>query len=87
MNINVADEIVLVGKTRHGKNRIQQHGMLWFVKEVSEIRMLLESECKTEGPEITRVLIGVGLKCKTTPTLLGQKRLTKQGPHSKVRKN
>ena len=51
MDINVADEIVLVGKTRHGKNRIQQHGMLWFVKEVRGGWMLLESEFNTEGPK------------------------------------
>lgn len=51
MNIKVGDEIVLTGKTRHGKNRIQQHGMLWFVKEVRGSRMLLTSEHKTEGPK------------------------------------
>ena len=47
----VGNKIILKGKTRHGKNRIQQHGMLWFVKEVRGGWMLLESEFKTEGPK------------------------------------
>ena len=43
--------VILKGKTRHGKNRIQQHGTVWFVKEIRGSRMLLTSEHKTEGPK------------------------------------
>ena len=42
--------VSLEAKTRHGKNRIQQHGPLWRVKEIRNDRMLLESFEKTEGP-------------------------------------
>ena len=47
----VGTKITLKGKTRHGKNRVNQHGVNWFVKEVRGGRMLLESEFKTEGPK------------------------------------
>ncbi len=49
--LQVNDTVILTGKTRHGKNRIQQHGNNWFVKEVRGGWMLLESEFKTEGPK------------------------------------
>lgn len=43
-------KVLLEAKTRHGKNRIQQHGDVWRVKEVRNSKMLLESCEKTEGP-------------------------------------
>ena len=43
--------VILKGKSRHGKNRIQQHGDQWFVKEFGkfcgEDAMLLRSEGRT----------------------------------------
>ena len=42
--------VTLTGKTRHGKNRINQHGAKWEVIELRNGKMLLESENKTEGP-------------------------------------
>lgn len=48
--LQVDDRIILTGKTRHGKNRIQQHGKLWIIEEVRGGKMLLRSEHKTEGP-------------------------------------
>ena len=49
------ENIVLKGKTRHGKNRIQQHGMEWVVKEIGTFHghqaMSLRSQHKTEGPK------------------------------------
>ena len=43
--------VILKGKTRHGKNRIQQHGEQWFVKEFGkfcgEDAMMLRSERET----------------------------------------
>ena len=43
--------IVLKGKTRHGKNRINEHGERWLIKEVSTFQgapaMILESENET----------------------------------------
>ena len=51
----VGNRILLKGKTRHGKNRINQHGAFWVVKEVSKFRgqhaVSLSSENKTEGPK------------------------------------
>lgn len=41
------DRIVLEGISRHGKNRIHQHGNVWFVDEVRGDRMSLISEHKT----------------------------------------
>ena len=43
--LQVNDTVVLTGKTRHGKNRIQQHGKLWFVQEVRGGKMHLRSDC------------------------------------------
>jgi len=49
----VMKQVVLKGKSRHGKNRIQQHGSLWFVEELAKFRgqdaMLLRSENKTDN--------------------------------------
>ena len=43
--------VILKGKSRHGKNRIQQHGDQWFVKEFGKFggadAMLLRSERRT----------------------------------------
>ena len=79
MNINVADEIVLVGKTRHGKNRIQQHGMLWFVKEVRGNRMLLESEFKTEGPRDNKGFDWRWIEMRNDPNFTWAKKVDNQG--------
>ena len=47
--------VVLKGKTRHGKNRINQHGDMWMIESVSTFQgqpaMHLRSENKTEGPK------------------------------------
>ena len=47
--------VLLKGKTRHGKNRIQQHGMEWLIENVSTFQgqpaMFLRSKNKTEGPK------------------------------------
>ena len=51
MDISKGQVVVLTGITRHGKNRINQHGVNWSVKEVRGNRMLLESKFKTEGPK------------------------------------
>lgn len=41
------DRIVLEGISRHGKNRIHQHGNVWLLDEVRGDRMRLLSEHKT----------------------------------------
>ena len=50
---DVGKQVILAGKTRHGKNRIQQHGKLWTVLGVGTFNgrpaMQLQSENKTEG--------------------------------------
>ena len=54
-NIKEGNRILLKGKTRHGKNRIHQHGDFWIVKNVSRFRgqpaIAVQSEHKTEGPK------------------------------------
>ena len=51
----LGETIILKGKTRHGKNRIQQHGCLWIISFITKFQgqpvMLLRSENKTEGPK------------------------------------
>jgi hypothetical protein len=48
------EKVLLTGKTRHGKNRIQQHGKVWLIKNLGTFKgspaMLLRSEFETEGP-------------------------------------
>lgn len=56
--------VKLVGKTRHGKNRINQHGDMWFVEEVRGDKMLLRSERKTEGPKHNKVFDGRWVQLK-----------------------
>ena len=50
VNVNKS-VVILKGKTRHGKNRIAQHGSKWFVEKVDKFRgqpaMLLRSENET----------------------------------------
>ncbi len=41
--------VTLTGISRHGKNRINQHGSTWRVKEIRGMKMLLISQFKTEG--------------------------------------
>lgn len=36
--------VILEGKTRHGKNRVRQHGDRWVVGRVSESVMCLDNE-------------------------------------------
>jgi len=49
--IKSGDWIILEGTTRHGKNRIDQHGKKWFVEDVSKFNgrpaMKLISENET----------------------------------------
>lgn len=40
--------VILKGKTRHGKNRIHQHGDTWSVLQCTNGRMLLQSLNKTD---------------------------------------
>ena len=44
--------VLLKGKTRHGKNRINQHGDMWLIEEVANFQgqpsMLLRSKNKTD---------------------------------------
>lgn len=47
MDIQKATWVVLTAKTRHGKNRIHQHGDRWLVEEVRGPSMMLRSENKT----------------------------------------
>ena len=55
MGISEATWITLVGKTRHGKNRINQHGNKWLVMNVGKFQgqpaLALRSFDKTEGPK------------------------------------
>ena len=48
---DVGKMIVLKGKTRHGKNRVQQHGMEWIIQSVANFQgqpaMFLRSKSKT----------------------------------------
>jgi len=43
--------VILKGKTRHGKNRIEQHGDQWFVEELGKFNgqdaMMLRSAGRT----------------------------------------
>ena len=49
---DVGKWVLLKGKTRHGKNRINQHGDMWLIEKVSTFQgqpsMLLRSENKTD---------------------------------------
>ena len=40
--------VTLKGKTRHGKNRINQHGERWMIIELRNGKMLVESSEKTD---------------------------------------
>ena len=60
-------KVLLQGITRHGKNRINQHGANWFVQEVRGDQMLLRSEHKTEGPKHNRVFDGRWVKLQNDP--------------------
>ena len=50
-NLKRNDVIVLKGKSRHGKNRIQQHGTLWTVNALGTLNgtpaVRVQSENKT----------------------------------------
>ncbi len=45
-------KVLLSGKTRHGKNRIQQHGAEWLVEKIDRFRgepaMMLRSMTKSD---------------------------------------
>lgn len=45
--MNVGDWIELKGKTLHGKNRINEHGNLWLIKEIRGNSLSLRSKDKT----------------------------------------
>lgn len=42
------EQVVLRGKTRHGKNRLNQHGKAWWVCEVRNDKLLLKSFDRTD---------------------------------------
>ena len=50
---DVGKWVLLKGKTRHGKNRINQHGDMWVIESVEVFQgqpaMMLRSKNKTEG--------------------------------------
>jgi hypothetical protein len=50
---DVGKWVLLKGKTRHGKNRINQHGDMWLIENVQVFQgqpaMMLRSKNKTEG--------------------------------------
>ena len=52
---DVGKWVLLKGKTRHGKNRINQHGDMWLIESVANFQgqpaMLLHSENKTDKGE------------------------------------
>ena len=52
---DVGKWVLLKGKTRHGKNRINQHGDMWTIESVEVFQgqpaMMLRSKNKTEGPK------------------------------------
>ena len=45
--MQVGDWIKLKGKTRHGKNRVHEHGPNWLIEEVRQGAMMLLSESNT----------------------------------------
>ena len=53
--LKIGNRVLLQGKTRHGKNRLNQHGAFWEIKTVGTFRgqpaVSLQSEHKTEGPK------------------------------------
>ena len=69
----VGNRILLKGKTRHGKNRLNQHGAFWVVKEVSKFRgqpaVSLSQKTKLKVPKTTKALI-VWFYWKMTPIFL-----------------
>jgi hypothetical protein len=65
--LQVNDTVVLTGKTRHGKNRIQQHGKLWFVQEVRGGKIHLRSEHKTDGPMHNKDFDGRWIELQNDP--------------------
>ena len=50
--MQAGDWITLKGKTRHGKNRINQHGENWMIRAISTFKgqpaMMLRSENMTD---------------------------------------
>lgn len=46
--IDEGQAVNLVAKTRHGKNRLRQHGNPWWIKKLSNGCMLLESNDRTD---------------------------------------
>ena len=72
--LKIGNRVLLQGKTRHGKNRLNQHGAFWEIKTVGTFRgqpaVSLQSEHKTEGPKATKALIVVGFYWKMTQILL-----------------
>ena len=63
--------IKLVGKTRHGKNRIHQHGEKWIVESVGKFQgqsaFSLRSTEKTEGPKHNKGFDGRWVLMKDDP--------------------
>jgi hypothetical protein len=59
--------VILKGITRHGKNRVHQHGEVWFVEEIRGDKMLLRSEFRTEGPKENKTFDGRWVQLKNDP--------------------
>lgn len=48
--IKIGDILLLAPKTRHGKNKIEQHGASWKIIAIREDNFVLESLNKTFNP-------------------------------------
>jgi len=53
--ICIGDFVRLKGISRHGKNRINQHGDVWEVIDEQLRQLLLQSLEETEGPKHNKV--------------------------------
>ena len=52
--LQVNDTVILSGKTRHGKNRIQQHGDLWTVTKLGQFNGNDAFMCESENATFKR---------------------------------
>lgn len=48
MTVQIGKKVLLKGKTRHGKNRIQQHGDLWTVTKLGQFNGNDAFMCESE---------------------------------------
>lgn len=41
--MKIGDLVLVKGRSRHGKNRIHEHGEIWKIRNIWKINILLES--------------------------------------------